>query len=611
MRLLNSTLLPIRRLVPSSEGLITITFVGLLAAMEVVGRSTTRDVQDGFAGLVLVAGVSLLMARHRREPIRWLDWIGRRLSRVSQRFDRLPYDHGIDLRGSSDIPNRLPPLVYALLGGLAVWATLAGLAWYCFPNGWRELGTNSSYVVYVVLLLALWAGLATCTLAGLYSTILFLDRWLLGSLRTFDRWLIIAAILGTYVGFMAGLATIIPTVVVLVFCLGVSVFALASVLRGERGEPAILWRDGEDAPIYAIPIRRLALGVFGIAGIVLFDLLLSSTGGHMLEGFNFHDFSGAMVITTSLGTLAAWMIPGTMLMAWIRFWMARHGDPAHRTPPTIHIQGDRSMQDKQTAAHEIEQWGWRSKLAPAKGLKLGVQLVDDARSEAREFDPIWPLKLSLNDLRSTEVRERLVRRDEIQLRRRAFRGMSKLFKQAFAERKRKGGGYLFAPHWWFITGLDRDDATTRRDDRPELARVIGPQYQQAFGRRVRQQFHQVLRALEVDMIYLEDGVRYRSFVKVMRMLFELYDRNAGERRAEDLMFQGIPKVRVILHEYAHDKPFRTSDYVEPQFNDLSRARVLHIFRDHGDHEERVEEPFDHFWEPSDDYVPSDLNLLTM
>ena len=611
MRLLNSTLLPIRRLVPSSEGLITITFLGLLVGLEIVGRSTTRDVQDGFAGLVLVAGVSLLMARHRREPISWLNWIGNRIGRVGKQFDRWPYDHGIDLRGTPVIPSRLPPLVYALLGGLALWATVAGLSWYCFPNGWRVIGTNSSYVVYVVILLALWAGLVTCTLAGLYSSILFLDRWLLGSMRTIDRWLIIGSIMATYIAFMAGLATIIPTIVVLVLCLGVSIFALASVLRGGQGEPAILWRNGEDAPIYAIPMRRLALGIFGIAGIILFDLLLSTTGGQMLQGFNYYDFSGAMVITTTLGTFAAWMIPGTMLMAWVRFWMARHGDPAHRTPPTVRLQGDRSILEKRDALKQIQQWGWRSKFGKTTGLKLGVQLVDDAHSEAREFDPLWPLKLSVSDLQSGEVRERLERRDEIQLRRRAFRGMSKLFKQAYAERKRKGGGHLFAPHWWFIPGLDRDDEMTRREDRPEIARVIGPPYQQAFGTRVRQQFHQVLRAMEVDMIYIEDGVRYRSFAKVMRTLFELYDRTKGERRAEDLNFQGIPKVRVIIHEYAHDKPFRTSDYVEPQFNDLSRARVLHVFRDHGDHEERVEEPFDHFWEPSDDYVPDDFSMLTI
>src|SRR5262249_4532672 len=58
------------------------------------------------------------------------------------------------------------------------------------------------------------------------------------------------------------------------------------------------------------------------------------------------------------------------------------------------------------------------------------------------------------------------------------------------------------------------------------------------------------------------------------------------------------KVRVMLHDYAPGRPFKTSKYREPQFDDLSRARVLHIFRDSGGHEAPTEAPFDFSWEPS-------------
>jgi hypothetical protein len=54
----------------------------------------------------------------------------------------------------------------------------------------------------------------------------------------------------------------------------------------------------------------------------------------------------------------------------------------------------------------------------------------------------------------------------------------------------------------------------------------------------------------------------------------------------------------MVHEYAPGKPFKATGYREPKFDDLSRARVLHIFRDHGGHEADVEEPWDFSWEPS-------------
>ena len=39
-------------------------------------------------------------------------------------------------------------------------------------------------------------------------------------------------------------------------------------------------------------------------------------------------------------------------------------------------------------------------------------------------------------------------------------------------------------------------------------------------------------------------------------------------------------------------PFRSENYPEPRFEDLGRARILHVFRDRGEHEELIENPFD-------------------
>jgi hypothetical protein len=116
--------------------------------------------------------------------------------------------------------------------------------------------------------------------------------------------------------------------------------------------------------------------------------------------------------------------------------------------------------------------------------------------------------------------------------------------------------------------------------------------------RVRQHWHAVLRAVQVDLVYIEDGVRFKALERVLRATLELYDVHAGRKRAEDLHFRGIPKVRVMIHEYAPGKAYETgSEYPEPKFTDLTRLRILHVFKDRGESEERVEPPADFSWEP--------------
>jgi hypothetical protein len=85
---------------------------------------------------------------------------------------------------------------------------------------------------------------------------------------------------------------------------------------------------------------------------------------------------------------------------------------------------------------------------------------------------------------------------------------------------------------------------------------------------------------------------------VLRQLFEVFDMHAGKRKIEDHHFRGIPKIRVMLHDYAPGSRFQATGYPEPTFDDLSRARVMHIFKDRGEQEELDEVPFDFSWEPA-------------
>jgi hypothetical protein len=111
-------------------------------------------------------------------------------------------------------------------------------------------------------------------------------------------------------------------------------------------------------------------------------------------------------------------------------------------------------------------------------------------------------------------------------------------------------------------------------------------------RSVRHHIYQILRALHVDLIFVEDGVGFRRFCRVLRMLFEVYDVYGGKRRAEDVHFHGMPGTRVLIHEFQLDEPFKSEVYPEPDYENLGRARILHVFRDRGEQEEPLETPLD-------------------
>ena len=46
----------------------------------------------------------------------------------------------------------------------------------------------------------------------------------------------------------------------------------------------------------------------------------------------------------------------------------------------------------------------------------------------------------------------------------------------------------------------------------------------------------------------------------------------------------------MLHDFEVDNPYRAEGYPEPDYEDVARARVLHVFRDRGEDEADVEEP---------------------
>ena len=119
-------------------------------------------------------------------------------------------------------------------------------------------------------------------------------------------------------------------------------------------------------------------------------------------------------------------------------------------------------------------------------------------------------------------------------------------------------------------------------------------------RRVREEFT-CERAVGVDLIFLEDGVGHRRFLRVLAQVFEFYDM-FGERQLEERHFAGLPGVQVWIHEIPEpagptpdgrgQRPDALADYPEPDYEEFGRARILHVFRDRGGEKDLSIVPFD-------------------
>jgi hypothetical protein len=311
--------------------------------------------------------------RHRRDPLPWVARLAAVGRRVTQSAAFLRYDHGIDLRGVPPLPRRTPPVIFALVGALFAWGLLAAGAWAAFPAGWRAVGVYGSYTLYLGLLIALWGTLLTVTFVGVFVPITVLDKWMRRWLGDTDRrGAELAAVVG-YAVLVSAVAWEVSPAPVLALCLIVAVVAwLAYLPRGSDGA-ALLWRSAAGKPVFAVPLRRALAAVIGLGALVAFDVLLSACGGRLLGPARADD---AMPFTGLLGRVAGWLLPGLLAVLVVKLAGARRGDPARRTPPTLHASGADPAAVRR-AAEVARGWGWAVRVAPAPRdpAHVGIEVV--------------------------------------------------------------------------------------------------------------------------------------------------------------------------------------------------------------------------------------------
>ena len=600
MKLLSHTLPQVRQFLRQPR-VFTSVVMGTLIGLEIFGRSIASDVYDTISATGLMMLMALVVLHHREQPLGWVNWLERTSRRVFDWFDRFRIEVGIDLRGTPPIPRRTPTSVWWTLGWFAIWGGMAFALWYFFPQGWRDVFVRGTYLGYLLLVTALWGILFLCGLGCIYLPIML---WSHLSPRTFYRSdspkmskvrsLIVVL---TYVAVMATAGALLPMWSLIGFCGFVLLVLLAARLKRGRSEVSMIWRLKGSNRVFSVPSFRLTINFLTLLIVFCIALIMTACGGRVLESTQ---ADNEMTITVVMGVFFAWTIPGMVISVAIGAFLFWLRDPSRPAFPAVHVAGYYAAENRSRLVNVFKKRNWILHFDPSlpQDTDVCIHLVESEKSQATEFDPSWPLHLSLEDLEEGSVFSRLERRDELQKRRLFYRGLRMIFREAHNRQFQQGSGYWMAPHLWFQPAMTRDEELDEREGSNGLMQTVGPPYREAFARVVRHHLFQILRAVEIDVIFVEDGVKFRNMKRVFKKLFEFFDKSRGQKRMEEIHFLGLPKVRAMIHDLELDMPFESNRYPEPKYELIGRARVLHIFRDRGDQEDLIQVPWDFSWLPA-------------
>lgn len=566
----------------------------ILVALELAGRLlAVSDGHDMLAVFALALVVAAVGVRHQREPVEWVSALLTPLRRAAAVLRRFAFEIGIDLRGTPPLPHGYPPTAMWLLAGFSAWFLLILLLPDAFPVGLRTLATRVCYLGYLVGLVTLWTLLVAAIGASLFLPWALLHDALITSRFARGRWRRHCELFGfaAYLVATSLAATFLPLWIPLVLCLSALALNLATIAIPSNPDVKFIWRPGGEE-VRCLSWGRWVTIEFSMLTLAVLNLALTACGSLAL-GSGPSPARESMGITLLIGQMLAWLAPGAIGALVLQTVMGRLRDPARPCRPVLHVTGADLKPQREELRRKLTELGWDMRLVPAQPQPTDVCVeLTDAADTARR--PGWPLQLTVAELTQPEVQERLRRRDEIQNRRRLVSGLQTLFKRAARKKYKNGSGFWVAPHYWFINGLIRDEHEEELDFNESTlwSGIIGPAYHQVLPRASRHHLYRILRALQIDLIFVEDGVGFRRFCRVLRLMFELFDIYGGRRRADEMHFQGVPGTRVMIHEFVLQEPFKSDIYPEPEFENLGRARLLHIFRDRGEYSERIEPPGD-------------------
>lgn len=570
-----------------------VAVLAVVVAVELLGRHTGTDLHDLMALMALALVGALVGLRHRRRPLPWVSSLGAAFARLGGSLRRATFEIGIDLRGSPRVRRGTPRIILWLAAVLAGWTVLAAVFAADFPHGLRAAAVGVFYLGYLVPLALVWIVATAVSLLAFFIPAALIHDAFVGAHagpgprpRRREFW--------TICGYLLVLVTLgnrLPVAASLLICAAALVVYLVVCWLPARSEVRFVWRPYGTVRAGSMSWSRWVSYEFTLIALAVFALVLT-TCGDRLAGVTAK--VETMPVTAMIGLTLAWLAPGALVALLTQMALGRFRDPARPAAAVAHIAGTTTSEQRRKLRAACHAHGWWVRFA-ASGpgpLDVPLELVEQALPVAETATPRWPLTITLADVNDPALWQRLERRDQVQKRRKLLGALEHLFKLAKGRRSLRGQGFWVAPHFWFIGGLMRDEQSDELSDESILSRAVGPPYHRVIPRAVRHHVYQMLRAVQIDLIFVEDGVGWRRLRRVLRSLFEVYDVHAGRRPAEEVDFRGLPGTRVLIHDFQFDDPFKSETYPEPKYDFLGRARLLHVFRDRGEQEELIEPPFD-------------------
>jgi len=589
------SLLPLYRLIKLNVGIVCRLFVELSAifsliyALEQIGRFSHSDYHDLAVLFSLLPLFLFAIYFHHKTRIQVLSSFSIALKAFLNLIrSHICMDIGADFRAQKPDSFK-PPLPYRDLSFCLLFivslCTFLIPYNYCFPECIRFIKTKLAYTPYLIITYTLWTLLFSFTALDVVIVGTLFSNYVLKSpfvnpkstsnrLQYRHKFYIYR--LSFLICLVMGLAFLTyycrKTAFFHLMALASLLTLLLAYLRRTNETVRLIIRKAISGRFESISISEWNFSFYAAIQLVCICLFILSTGA----GPNSIASLGAMPFTHFLGTLFG--ILSTLaslfyLFAAVDFLDFKRliSDPAiprqnkllfksGDLPPNFHVDG------------------WQLSPTTKPACNVTGDLYYAPGKNKQPHSNICIISKSILSLNPAERSFYLHHCDYISKRRTFYRGLRRLLKICHAYKFRDGAGFIMIPHCYFVEGLHRDDRNVEFEEN----RPIGPSFHELWGVRVRHYLYRVLNALDVDIVYFEDGVKYDQLRAVFEILFELYHSRGPRFKIEDHHFTGIQGIRVMLELLRPDaiRP-KVSQYVETYFSNLFQARVLILYRDRG------------------------------
>ncbi|MEK7483836.1 MAG: hypothetical protein AABZ60_05850 [Planctomycetota bacterium] len=442
-----------------------------------------------------------------------------------------------------------------------------------------------SAVFYLILLSLIWGGTLTFVFVLGFTGISSLWEILFHRYPKMNRYFILGVLLVLFMAVLLSLKAFLSPLLSLgiVILLSLTPYLLLHGYESER--PYLLYGFRGKTPIHSLALIQW------LKSYMVCSALFAGLWGCLLIGTRDQtDIQNRYPTTQFLAEVFLWFwcLQRSYFFYHLYLWKKEAPSQFSKKIFWVDQKGHFSIVPELLQALKKQNWKllYRKRLpAPDEAdIKLGFQSAKDRHSCG-----VPDIILDAEQLKSESTAFTIDRKDRLQKKRQFLRGMKKLFKIGNAQENKSGDGYILGPWWWLTQGLRRNEEEFSFQN--YFNTFIGPHFQVLYRKPIRQYIYQIFRSIDIDFLYLEDGVSFNGFKKVMDAILEHYDMKGPGHPIEERHFLQLNGIKVIIDEFgSEERRFSSSGYPEPEFTGISRARIMQIFKDRGDQKDDDEPP---------------------